>query len=58
MTVLGVDLQKSNARGETVLVPVPISVGPVNELKSPGIWVETGLGQSGQDFTIWIEDGL
>lgn len=24
---------------------------------STGIWVETGLGPDGDDFTIWIEDG-
>ncbi len=24
----------------------------------PNMWVQTGLGPTGQDFTIWIEDGL
>ena len=23
----------------------------------PGLWVETGLGESGEDYTIWIETG-
>ena len=26
-------------------------------LQVPGLWVQTGLGPSGNDFTIWIEDG-
>jgi hypothetical protein len=26
--------------------------------EGPGMWVQTGLGPTGQDFTIWIEDGL
>lgn len=24
----------------------------------PGLWIETGLGTSGRDYTIWVEDGL
>jgi hypothetical protein len=33
-------------------------VGPVRpEFSAPGLWVETGLGANGDDFTIWIEDG-
>lgn len=27
------------------------------ELTEPGIWVQTGLGADGSDFTFWIEDG-
>lgn len=34
------------------------SVGPNNpNLTSPGMWVQTGLGPTGQDWTMWIEDG-
>lgn len=39
--------------------PSAMSIGPVNNL-SPGIaglWIETGLGPDGEDFTFWIEDG-
>lgn len=25
---------------------------------TPHLWVQTGLGPSGQDFTFWIEDGV
>lgn len=33
-------------------------VGPTNPgLTEGGMWVQTGLGDSGNDFTIWIEDG-
>lgn len=33
-------------------------VGAVQpEFSAPGIWVETGLGDNTEDFTIWIEDG-
>lgn len=32
-------------------------VGPTNTLQSPGLWIETGLGPAGADFTLWIEDG-
>ncbi len=39
----------------------PLMVGAVSDtdpgLTRPGIWVQTGLG-GGDDFTIWIEDGV
>lgn len=34
------------------------AVGTGNPLlQGPGVWVETGLGLGGGDFTMWIEDG-
>jgi hypothetical protein len=27
-------------------------------LTTPGIWLQTGLGEDGTDFTLWIEDGI
>lgn len=32
-------------------------IGPENTLQGEGIWVQTGLGDNGSDYTIWIEDG-
>ena len=33
-------------------------VGPTDPgFANEGVWVQTGLGDSGTDFTIWIEDG-
>lgn len=37
--------------------PSNLVVGPTNTLTMPGLWVQTGLGASGNDFTLWIEDG-
>ena len=38
--------------------PQNLHVGPVQPIfTQPGLWVQTGLGVSGNDFTIWIEDG-
>lgn len=39
--------------------PSVLSVGTTNTLTpgAPGMWVQTGLGSDGTDFTIWIEDG-
>lgn len=38
--------------------PGNLSVGPVNTLSAgPGLWIQTGLGATGEDFTFWIEDG-
>jgi hypothetical protein len=39
--------------------PENLRVQPTDPLlDGAGMWVQTGLGPSGQDFTIWIEDGL
>lgn len=27
------------------------------QMVAPGLWIQTGLGTSGTDFTFWIEDG-
>lgn len=32
-------------------------VGPQNTLEGEGVWVQTGLGDDGSEYTIWIEDG-
>lgn len=37
--------------------PANLVVGPINTLTEPGIWVQTGLGLTGNDWTLWIEDG-
>lgn len=38
--------------------PGNLHIGPTNELSAgSGIWVQTGLGADGTDFTFWIEDG-
>jgi len=35
-----------------------LSVDPASPaFAEPGVWVQTGLGPSGTDMTIWIEDG-
>lgn len=35
-----------------------IFVGPAEPVfSSPGMWIQTGLGEEGQDFTVWFEDG-
>lgn len=36
-----------------------IFIGPTAPtFTAPGIWIQTGLGPSGQDYTVWFEDGL
>ncbi len=36
-----------------------VFVQPTNPgLVTQGIWVQTGLGMSGDDMTFWVEDGL
>lgn len=43
---------------ETVGVnPLQVVSGPTNTLTRVGLWIQTGLGSSGTDFTIWFEDG-
>lgn len=39
--------------------PSALSVGTTNTLTpgTPGMWLQTGLGPDGTDFTLWIEDG-
>lgn len=39
--------------------PSALSVGATNTLTpgTAGLWVQTGLGPNGDDFTFWIEDG-
>lgn len=39
--------------------PSAMSVGTTNTLTPgiPGMWLQTGLGPNGDDFTMWIEDG-
>lgn len=39
--------------------PSVLSVGVENNLTPgvPGMWIQTGLGPTGEDFTFWIEDG-
>lgn len=34
-------------------------VGPTNQLLpgQPGLWIQTGLGENGNDMTFWVEDG-
>lgn len=32
------------------------SVDP--NLTGPGLWVQTGMGPDGDEFTFWIEDGV
>jgi hypothetical protein len=33
-------------------------VSPTNPGLAQGMWVQTGLGPTGQDYTIWIETGV
>lgn len=39
--------------------PENVVVGPANTLpaNTAGLWVQTGLGPGGTDWTLWIEDG-
>lgn len=37
--------------------PGNLLVAPDGALTQPGIFVQTGLGDTGQGITIWIEDG-
>lgn len=39
--------------------PSAMAIGPTNTLTpgTPGLWIETGLGPDGDDFTFWLEDG-
>lgn len=47
------------------VVPVSGPQGPQNlfvqnadpVMTEPGLWIQTGLGDSGDDFAFWIEDG-
>lgn len=35
-----------------------VVVSPTNPgLTAPGIWIQTGLGADGTDWTLWFEDG-
>lgn len=44
--------------GTTVEANATVHVSPDQPLKTgPYLWVQTGLGGSGTDFTFWIEDG-
>lgn len=39
--------------------PSALSVGTTNTLTpgTAGLWLQTGLGPDGTDFTLWIDDG-
>lgn len=39
--------------------PSALAVGATNTLTpgTPGLWIQTGLGSDGTDFTLWIQDG-
>lgn len=64
MTVYDTTLDKLYVYEHTSWKPVAngeaIYVGPTAPTDVVGnyVWVETGLGVSGTDFTFWIEDGL
>ncbi len=39
--------------------PANLVISPTDPgLTIPGMWIQTGLGDNGDDFSIWIEDGL
>lgn len=37
---------------------LPVVISAIDPgLTTPGLWVQTGLGTNGDQFTIWVEDG-
>lgn len=37
--------------------PANFAIGPNDPQLTQGMWVQTGLGPNGDDWTLWIEDG-
>lgn len=49
---------KAPSGAESMLSP-NVFVGPTNPgIVGVGLWMQTGLGTSGSDFTLWFEDGV
>lgn len=54
MAVYGDDV----GNADDYIAPALLKIQPTNPLfRVPGMWVQTGLGPTGEDMTIWIEDG-
>lgn len=49
-----IDLSAAASGQNVAISPTSPGYGVGN----PGLWIQTGLGTSGEDFTMWIEDGL
>jgi hypothetical protein len=48
---LNIDVEIGNLAEETYVGPTAPT------FTSTGIWIQTGLGPGGTDYTIWFEDG-